>query len=325
LHTTREIGETLLRLAQQAQDPALAVIAHYALGSTCFYLGALPAARQHLEEAIARYTPDQHSAPVFRMGQDPGVVCRANAAQALWLLGYPEQALAHLHNALTLAHALSHPFSLAFAGCYAATVSQYRRDVPAVHEQAEAAVALATGQGFPLWAAIGTSLHGWALAMQGQGEEGLAQVRQGIAAVRATGAALFVPYLCTLLAEVCGHLGHPADGLQALAEADTLVEQHEERYWEAEICRFRGVVLLRQPGTPQAEAEAWLQWALDVARRQEAKSLELRAAMSLSRLWQQQGKQAEARALLAPIYGWFTEGFDTADLQEAKALLDELT
>ena len=120
------------------------------------------------------------------------------------------------------------------------------------------------------------------------------------------------------------HLGHTADGLQALAEAPTLVEQHEERWWEAEVCRLRGVLLLRQPMPPQAEAEAWFQRALDIAHRQEAKSLELRAALSLSRLWQQQGKRAEARALLAPIYDWFTEGFDTADLQEAKALLEEL-
>ena len=120
------------------------------------------------------------------------------------------------------------------------------------------------------------------------------------------------------------HLGHPEDGLQALVEAHTLMEQQEERYWEAEVCRLRGVLLLRQPGASQAEAEAWVQRALDVARRQEAKSLELRAAMSLARLWQQQGKRLEARELLAPVYGWFTEGFDTADLQEAKALLDEL-
>jgi predicted ATPase len=152
----------------------------------------------------------------------------------------------------------------------------------------------------------------------------MAQIRQGIAAWRATGAALFVPCFCTWLAEVTDHLGHTEDGLQALAEAHALVEQHEERYWEAEVHRLRGVLLLRQPGTPQAEAETWLQRALDVARRQEAKSLELRAATSLSRLWQQQGKRAEARALLAPAYSWFTEGFDTADLQEAKALLEEL-
>jgi predicted ATPase len=135
---------------------------------------------------------------------------------------------------------------------------------------------------------------------------------------------LNVPYFCTVLAEVSAHLGHTEDGLQALAEAHTLVEQHEERWWEAEIYRLRGVLLLRQPGTPQAEAETWFQRALDVARRQQAKSLELRAAMSLSRLWQQQGKQTEARELLAPVYGWFTEGFDTSDLQDAKALLEAL-
>jgi predicted ATPase len=167
--------------------------------------------------------------------------------------------------------------------------------------------------------------HVWALALQGQGEEGMAQLRQGILAWRATGAAQHVPYHLTMLADVSAHLGHVEDGLQALAEAHILVEQHEERYWEAEVCRLRGVLLLRQPGTPQAEAETWLQRALDVARRQEAKFLELRAAMSLARLWQQQGKRHEARELLAPVYGWFTEGFDTADLQEVKALLGELS
>ena len=324
LHTARELGEILLRLAQRADDPALAVIAHHALGATWCYLGVLPVARQHLEEAIARYTPDQRRVPMFRMGQDPGVACRINGARTLWLLGYPAQAVVRLHDALALAHELSHPYSLASAQQGAALISQLRRDVPTVHEHAEAAVALATEQGFPLWTATGTSLRGWALAMQGQGEEGLTQIRQGIAAWRATGAAGTVPYLCTLLAEVSAHLGRPEDGLQALAEAHAMVEQHEERWWEAEICRLRGVLLLRQPGTPQAEAETWLQRALDVARRQEAKSLELRAAMSLARLWQQQGKRAEARTLLTPIYAWFTEGFDTADLQEAKTLLEEL-
>jgi class 3 adenylate cyclase/predicted ATPase len=324
LHTAREIGETLLRLTHQANDPALVVIAHYALGVAWLRLGTLPTARQQLEEAIARYTPAQRRALVFRMGQDPGVTCRLYTAQALWLLGYPAQALTHLHDALALAHELSHPYSLAFARCFTAFVSQFRRDVPAVHAQAEAAVALATAQGFPLWAALGTSFHGWALAMQGQGEEAMTQVRQGITAWRATGAALHVPYLCTVLAEVAAHLGHLEEGLQALAEARTLVEQHEERWWEAEVCRLRGVLLLRQTGMQQGEAETWLQRALDVARRQEAKSLELRAATSLARLWQQQGKRAEAYDLLAPIYGWFREGFDTADLTEAQALLHEL-
>ena len=193
-----------------------------------------------------------------------------------------------------------------------------------MHEQAEAIIVLATEQGFPFWAGMGTSLRGWALAMQSQCEEGTAQVRQGFAARRATGSAFGVPWFCILLVEVSDRFGHPEDGLQALAEAHTLVEQQEERWWEAEVCRLQGVLLLGQPGTPQAEAEAWLRRALDIARRQEAKALELRAAMSLGRLWQQQGKRAEARALLAPVYSWFTEGFDAIDLQEAKALLEEL-
>jgi predicted ATPase len=328
LHPARELGDTLLRLAQRAQDPALAVLAHNALGTTWCLLGALPAARPHVEEAIAHYMPDQRRAPMFRIGQDPGVSGRTYAALVLWLLGYPDQALAHIHDALTLAHALSHPFSLAFARRWAAYVSQFRRDVPGVHEQAEAAVALSAEQGFAQWAASGTILRGWALAMQGQGEEGIVQVRQGIAAWRVTGAMLNVPYFCTVLADVCAHLGHPADGLQALAEAHILVKQHEECWCEAEIYRLRGVLLLQAECRAQSAvlaAEECFQRALAVARRQEAKSLELRAAMSLSHLWQQQGKQAEARALLAPIYGWFTEGFDTADLQEAKALLEELS
>ena len=323
LHTALEFGETLLRLVQCAHAPATSVVAHYALGVTWLYLGAFPAARTHLEEVIARYTPDQRHS-VFRMGHDLGVGCRIYAALTLWLLGSPTQALTRLHEALALARQLSHPYSLAFARCWAAFVSQVRRDVPVVHEQAEAAIALSTEQGFPFWATRGTIFRGWALAMQGQGTEGMAQVHQGITVSRATGSALFVPYFYTMLADVSDQLGHTEDGLQALAEAHTLVEQQEERWWEAEVSRLRGVLLLRQTGTPQAEAEAWLQRALDVTRRQEAKSLELRAAMSLARLWQQQGKRAEAYGLLAPVYGWFTEGFDTADLQEAKALLEEL-
>jgi predicted ATPase len=314
----------LLRLAQHAHDRACAVVAHYALGATWLWLGALPTARQHLETGIALYTPDQRCAPVFRIGQDPGMACRALAAHTFWLLGYPDQALACLHDALALAHELSHPYSLAFARLWATIVFQFRRNMPAVYEQAEATVAISTEQGFTHWAAWGTSLRGWTLAMQDQDETSLTQVRQGIAAWRATGGALGVPYFCTVLADVAAHLGHTEDAFQALAEAHTLVEQQEERWWEAEVYRLRGVLLLKQPETPPEEAETWLRRALDVARRQEAKSLELRAAMSLARLWQSQGKRAEAHELLAPIYGWFTEGFDTADLQEARGLLEAL-
>src|SRR5262249_46116190 len=191
----------------------------------------------------------------------------------LWLLGYPDQALARVHEALAFAHALAHPYSLAFARCMAAIVSQWRRDVLAVHEQAEAAVGLSPEQGFPFGAALGTLLRGWVLAMQGQGEAGMAQVRQGLAARRASGSAVGVPYHCAMLAEVRDRLGQTEDGLQALAEAHTLMEQVEERNWEAEVYRLRGVLLLRQRVPQPEEAEAWLRRALDVARRQEAKSL----------------------------------------------------
>ena len=208
---------------------------------------------------------------------------------------------------------------------YATYVYQFCRDVPAVRAQAEAAIVLATEQGFTQWAAQGTILRGWAMAMQGQGEEGLAQVRLGLTTWRDTGAAAwFVPYFCTLLTEVSDHLGHIADGLQVLAEAHTLVKQHEEHWWEAEIYRIRGVLLLRQAVPQPEEAEACFQQALAIARRQQAKSLELRAAVSLARLWQQQGKRREAHDLLVSVYGWFTEGFDTADLQETRGLLDAL-
>jgi TOMM system kinase/cyclase fusion protein len=324
LHMARDIGEMLLRLAQRTNDPTIAVTAHYTLGATWMWLGALPTARQHLKEGIALYTPDQRHARVFRIGQDPGVACCALTAQTLWLLGYPDQALVCLHQALVLAHELSHPYSLAFTQVWAAIVFHLRRDILGVHEQAEATVALSTEQGFALWAAWGTSFRGLVLAIQGQGEAGMAQVRQGIASWRATGAALGVPYFFTLLAEVAAHLGHMEDSLQALTEAHTLVERQEERWWEAEIYRLRGVLLLKHLGMQQEEVEACFQQALDLARHQQAKSLELRAATSLARLWHSQGKRQEAYGLLAPVYNWFTEGFDTADLQEAKQLLDEL-
>jgi predicted ATPase len=172
---------------------------------------------------------------------------------------------------------------------------------------------------------MGTISRGWALAVQGQGEEGLAQIRQGLAAYRAIGAEILLPHMLALLAETYGQAEQPEAGLAALAEALRLVDKTGERTWEAELHRLRGELLLARSAENQLEVEACLHNALDVARRRQAKSLELRAAMSLSRLWKRQGKHPEARQLLAPIYGWFTEGFDTADLQEARALLEELS
>ncbi len=179
LHTAHELGTRLLRLAQEADDAGLTVIAHNALGVTGLYFGALPVARQHLEAGLACYTPAQRQTPAFRLGQDPGVACGVHAALTLWLLGYPAHALARLHATLAVAQALAHPFSLAYARRWAAFVYQFRRDVQAVHEQADATLTLATERGFTQWAAVGTIFRGWALAMQGQGEEGRPRSSRG--------------------------------------------------------------------------------------------------------------------------------------------------
>jgi predicted ATPase len=324
LQTAHELGEQLLTLAQRVRELELLLVAHNVLGDTLVWLGEFAGARAHLEQGITLYTPQQHRSHAFLYGYDSGVHGLSFGAWALWYLGYPDQALRRIHDALTLAQELSHPFSLAFALAFAAWLHQLRREGQATQEGAAAAMALSTDQGFPFWGAWGTILRGWALAEQGQSTEGIAQMRQGIAAWRATGAELQRPYYLALLAEAYGRAGQAAEGLRVLAEALTAVHNTGERQHEAELYRLKGELRLQQDVPDAHEAERCLRQAVDVACRQQAKSLELRAAVSLARLWQQQGKRAEAHELLAPIYGWFTEGFDTADLQEAKALLDAL-
>ncbi len=257
------------------------------------------------------------------------MICRTDVNLALWSLGYPDQALRRSHEALTLAQELSHPFSLAIALCFAAELHQYRREGRATQERAEAAITLCTEQGFALWLATGTILRGWALAEQRQGEEGIAQIRQGLVAYRAMGSELARPQFLALLAEAYGKASQPEEGLSVLAEALAVVNKTGERFCEAELYRLKGQLTLQSQveshKSKVEEAEACFHKAIDIARRQQAKSLELRAVVSLSRLWQQQGKQEEARKLLSEIYNWFTEGFDTKDLQEAKALLAALS
>jgi TOMM system kinase/cyclase fusion protein len=324
LQTARELGEELLALAQHIQDPMYLLGAHWTLGGALFCLGEFVRAREHWAQSIALYEPQQHHAHTVLFGWNLGVFGRAWAPHVLWALGYPDQALAMSREALTLAQELSHPFTLAIALAYAAILHQFRGEPHAVHMQAEAVIALCTEQQFAYYLAWGMTMQGWAQVVQGQDEEGLAQIRRGLAALRATGAALRLPYYLALLAEACGQTGHAAEGLTLLAEALAQAHKTEESWTEAELHRLKGELLLSLSTDNQAEVEGCLHQALAVARRQQAKSLELRAAVSLSRLWQQQGKRAEARELLASIYGWFTEGFDTADLQEARVLLEAL-
>jgi class 3 adenylate cyclase/predicted ATPase len=327
----RELAEQLLSLAQRVDDPALLLLAHFALGDTLFWCGEFASARAHLEQTIALYDPQQHQSLALLYGQDPGVASRNYTALTLWHLGYPDQALKRVHEALTLAREHAHPYSLAFARTVAAMLHQFRREERACQEWAEATIALCTEQGFPFFLPGGIALQGWARAKQEQGEEGITQIHQSLATCHAIGVELAKPNLFARLAEAYEEMGQVGEGLSALAEALALVEKTGKRMNEAELYRIKGELTLIQSrvqslgSSVQKEAEECFLKAIEIAQRQQAKSLELRATMSLARLWQQQGKRHEAHNLLLEIYNWFTEGFNTKDLQEAKVLLDELS
>jgi DNA-binding NtrC family response regulator/predicted ATPase len=347
--TLRELMEQRLSLAQRLQNPALLAQAHLAQGHGLLAFGELASARAHLEQGMALYNPEQHHSLAFGGGLDPSG--RDHAALIRWLLGYPDQALESLHAVLTAVQKRPHAFSLAVALLFAAALHQLRREAPLAQERAEAAMTLSNQQGFAAFLAMGAILRGWALAEREQSAEGIAQIREGLDAWRAVGNELLRPYFLGLLAEAHGGAGQAEQGLLVLAEALATAHNTGERWWEAELHRLKGELLLLQAGgkggsptahrttatvaevdmgepgrsPPLVEAEPCLLQALAIAQRQQAKPLELRAAVSLGRLWQRQGKGDAARRLLAETYGWFTEGFDTADLQEAKALLDALS
>jgi len=320
----RELGEQLLSLAHKLHDPTSLVEAHRVLGTVLWLRSELPLAHEHLERGIALYEPHQHRTLAFLYGADPGAVCRIYAAVVLWSLGHPQQARQRMEEALTLAQALSHPHSLAFVLVFAAVLHCLRGEVPAASARADAATRLAAEHGIAQWFAGGTILRGWAVAAQGQVAEGIAQIHQGLAAWRAAWAECLRPSWLVLLAEAYAAGDDPTGGLHTLAEALALIEKTGERWYAAELYRLKGECLLLCSQAQQGEAAACFQQALDIARHQQAKSWELRAASSLARLWQQQGKVTDARDVLAPVYHWFTEGFDTADLQQAKALLEEV-
>jgi adenylate cyclase len=323
MRTAHELATQCLTLAEKIQERALLMEGHRMMDETALYSGEWIAARRHLERTLSLYDPELHRAHAAVYGQDPGVASLSHGAWILWYLGYPDQALKMARDAVELGEESSHPFSLGFALCYVAGIYQFCRERGQVEELAEAAITLSTEHGLVLWLTVTTALHGWALANRGQREEGIAHMRQGLADYQAIPQGLHQPYLMALLAEAYGQVGQPAQGLPLLAEALALVDQGELRYFEPELYRLKGELSLMQGGEEVA-VEADYRQALDTARRQSAKSLELRAATSLSRLLQKQGKPDEARQMLAEVYDWFTEGFDTADLKEAEALLDAL-
>jgi class 3 adenylate cyclase/tetratricopeptide (TPR) repeat protein len=326
LQKARDLGEQCLVLARQTQVRTDLMEAHWVLGATLFYAGGFKAAWAHLKQGEHLYDPHQHRAYASRLGQDLGVVYRGVAVWVLAILGYPEQALRKADEALTLAQELAHPSSIAVVLNHVAQLYVLLRDWQTAQFYAETLIDFANEHGFASYAATGSVHLGSALVGQGQGEAGLAlmhQARTGLQAAGMENMACWVDYM----AEAYAKLGRTEEGLCLLAQALALVDNNGDCWHEAEMYRLRGELLWNaEDGRWGATwtPEACLHHALDIARRQQAKSFELRAAMSLAHLWQQQGKRQDAHDLLTSVYGWFTEGFDTADLRDAKALLSEL-
>jgi len=320
----RELTEDALKLAKQVDDPLLKAVAEWHLGFVLFVLGEFPAAHNHLQKVIAFYNPEEHHAPFVSMrGSDAGVSALAYDAVSLWCLGFPAQADQTAREALTLARQLDHEFSLADVLCFCGCVyNVLRREPRALKYAADELIVLSRGMGFTSFSGTGICYSGEAMAKLGQVQEGLAKLRQGIITRQRWGARCYQTGILASLGEVQAADGQPEEALDSFADALALIEETGERYYEAELHRLKGELLLarRDEGT----AEASFHDAIEVARRQSARSWELRATISLARLWQNQGRADEAHQKLAGIYEWFTEGFDTHDLKEAQALLDEL-
>jgi predicted ATPase/class 3 adenylate cyclase len=345
----KDLGRQLLQLAQRVGDPDLFLPAHHSLWTTFVFHGDLTSAQVHLDQGLRLYTPEQHHEQTFLYGgHDPGVCCRVHAGFALWLRGYPDQALQKSQEAVALAQRLAHPHTLAWASSAAAMVHLFRQEKVLAQEQAETTMTFAKEQQFPIWTLHSTIVRGWALAAQGQGESGVAQIREAMASYQEAGAELWQSQFLALLADAYGRTGRIEEGLVALADGVTIADTSGEQFYLAELHRLQGELTLQKararnlelgisstapqtsnrksqvPRVVEQEAERYFHKAIEIARRQQAKSLELRTAMSLGRLWKEQNKRMEAQQLLGEISSWFTEGFDTADLQQANLLLTEL-
>jgi tetratricopeptide (TPR) repeat protein len=318
---TLTLGKEFLSLVLQQNDPAI-VIAHRVVGQAFFFTGNLTKAREHFEEIVSLYVPERHRPLTWLYAQEPGMAGEALLGFTLWLLGYPDQALMHSEKSLRLGRETPQANSQANAFVWAAIQHQFRRENEKVRELAEALASLATEQGLRFWLAGASIQHGWAIADQGRFDEGIEKMRRGIAGFRSAGAEILLTFNLGLMAELYGKIGRPREGLMTLNEAFTL-PGNEETFWQAELYRLKGELLLMQDGAA-AEVEECFDRSISIVQQQKARSLELRAAMSMSRLWTKQGKPAEAHALLSATLASFTEGFETADLREARALLEDL-
>jgi predicted ATPase len=320
LGKARELAERLFTLAQTAKDTAQLVQAHQAMVVTSLHVGDPATAHDHMVRGMALYDPKISSRHTDLYGQDPAVVSLAFGAVALWLLGSPDQAVERSREAIALGKALGQPSSLVLALYFDAVLKQYRRDPSAVEESVATLATVSAEHGLSFWQAGARTMRGWTLAEQGSRPSGIAQIRQGLSDWLATGGAAHHSYHLALLAEALGKDGQIEEALDVLARGLDQMQASGEAFHGAELHRLQGELLLRQKAA-DADVEDCFRRSLALARKQQARSFELRTIMSLTRLFQKQGRQAEARPMLAECYRSFTEGFDTPDLREATELL----
>ena len=320
----RELAAQFLALAEKQGATVPLMIGHRLMGTSLMSTGDIAAGRAHYDQALALYDPAEHRPLATRFGQDVGVAILCYRSRALWLLGYPEAARRDAEHALEHAREIGQAGTLMYALGHLPLTYILSGNNAAANAHANQVLALADEKGALLWKAIGMSNQGWVLALSGGASEAVQMMTSGLSQYRSTGATVWMPWNLSLLARAYAELGQFDDAWRCIGEAMTTVKTSKERAWEAEVNRIAGEISLKSPEPDTAKAQAHFERALAVARAQQAKSWELRAAMSMARLWRDQGKRDEARDLLAPVYGWFTEGFDTLDLKEAKALLDEL-
>ena len=321
----RELATQFLALAEKQGTTAPAMIGHRLMGTSLLLTGEIAKGRAHYDQAIALYDPKGHRPLAMPFGSDVRVAILCYRSLALWLLGHPEAALADADEALEDAHEIGQAGTLMVALFHAPFLLMYCGNYATAEAIVNDLVSLAQEQDSSLWRAGGMLVRGWVLALTGKASDSIHTLASGIAAWRSTGSTAFVPLFLSHLASANAELARFDDAWRCIDEATTAIETTKERWFEAEVHRVSGELALMSPEPNAAKADAYFERALAVARQQQAKSWELRAAMSMARLWRDQGKRDEARDLLAPVYGWFTEGFDTRDLKEAKGLLDELS
>jgi predicted ATPase len=320
----RDLAAHALTVAEKQRATVPLIVGHRMMANSLLLMGEIAESRRHYNQAIALYDPAAHRPLATRFGQDARVAILSLRSLALWLLGYPEAALSDADGALKDAREIGHAATLMFALNEASYTGIYCGKFAAANALVDELVALANEKGALFWRMGGIMAQGYLMVLTGKASNAVHTITSGLTAYQSTGATLFMPQHLTNLARARSELGQFGDAWRFIGEAIEAIEKTKERWWEAEVNRLAGEIALKSLEPDAAKAEAYFERALAVARKQQAKSLELRAAMSMARLWRDQGKVQQARELLAPVYGWFTEGFDTRDLKEAKALLDEL-